>query len=630
MQTTQDQELYDYFLREMDYLRTRANNFADDYPEVAKELRLSQVKSSDPHVELLLQSFAYLTANVRRDMAAQANQLPNQMLSVVYPHLIKAIPSMFVTQAEVGPEDASFDGLKILERGREFYVNIRSSRSGELRCRMTTGAKTKLRPFEVAGVEFTSAKNIDYNESLSNIGEITKAIKEAHTTLKVKVKNLDDKPTGEFQVDSLRFYINGEPNRPHSPYALYDLIANDCLSIIVKNNASNSESCYQLLDNKAIKWVGYGDEEAVLPYNSNSQSAYRILQEYFHFPEKFLFFDLEGLDGYLLGSEFEIYILLSSLPSSQMRPSSTSLLLNAIPLVNLYTQRMTSVRLNEREHEYRLQGERRNHSFCEVHSINDVWVIPKEGDPYRAQPYAGIDSDLLHENERLYSIRTELSGLKSIPGTETYISIHQQSKNTVRSVDDVLTVKARCTNRRLAESIRVGDKLQLAGPGPINKVRVVSKPTMHRSPSLNNDKPWRLMSNLILNAASLDTSYLECEEKMRERLKLFKSILQTYSNENEKSHYCQIDSVTSIRCRRIVKNIGKDQWRGLCKGMEVTVEVDTTKFGSSSIHLFGEVLNRFFGLYANVNSFIQFKLQIKQEKGTLRVWPPIAGDQTLL
>lgn len=630
MQTTQDQELYDYFLREMDYLRTRATTFADDYPEVAKELKLSQVKSSDPHVELLLQSFAYLSANVRRDMAAQANQLPNQMLAIVYPHLVKTIPSMFIVQADVSPKEAKFDGLKLLERGREFYANIHSSKAGDLRCRMTTTTQTALRPLKVNAVEFSSVKNINYNVSLKNSSDIRIAVKHAHTTLKVTVVNMDDKPTGEFSMGSLRFYINGEQNRPHSAYALYDLLANDCLSILIKNDVNNPGSEYQLLNRDAIKWVGYGDDETVLPFNNNSQSAYRIIQEYFYFPEKYLFFDLEGMDGYQLGSSFEVYFLLSALPNNRIKPNSKSMLLNAIPLVNLYTQRLSSVRLNERDHEYKLVGEKRNHAFCEVHTLSDVWVIPKEGDPFRAQPYAGIDGDLLHENERLYSTRTELSGLKSIPGTETYIAIHQQTKNNLRSIDDVLTVKARCTNRRLPESLRVGDPLLLVGPGPINTVNLLTKPTMHQAPSLNNEKPWRLMSNLVLNAAALDTSKLTSDDEKKERLKIFKSILHSYSNENEKSHYSQIDSITNMSCRRIVKNIGADKWRGLCKGMEVIVEVDATKFGSTSLHLFGEVLNRFFGLYANVNSFTQFKLQVKQEKGILRTWPPLAGDQTLL
>lgn len=620
MQKMQDQELYDYFLREMDYLRMRAKSFADDYPDVAKELRLSEVKSSDPHVELLLQSFAYLSANVRRDMATQANHLPNQVLGVLYPHLIKPIPSMFVVQADVVSKEAKFDGVKVLDKGREFYVDIHSSKKGLLRCKMTTSTKTTLRPFDVSDVSFSSIRDVGYDASKMDNDSVSNAVRKAHTALKLEVTNLDDKPTAEFGPESLRFYINGEKNRPHSAYHLYDLIANDCINIIVKNRSDSEASQYQLLNKNAISWVGFDEEDAVLPFNKGSHSAYRILQEYFLFPEKYLFFDLTGIDGSKLGKKFDIYFLLSTLPNQNVRPNADSFSLNAIPLINLYPQRLNSIRLDEEDHEYRLMGDFKHHAYCEVHSLSEVQVIPKEGEPKRAQPYAGIEGDLLHENECFYSTRTEISGLKSVPGTEMYISIHQKAQEYEKTADDVISIKAKCTNRRLPESLRVGDSLALVGPGPISRAKVLTKPTMHMSPSLNNDKPWRLMSNLVLNTSSLE----------KEGIEILKSILLTYSNENEKSHFSQVDSITDVQCRRIVKHIGKDQWRGLCKGMEVVLEIDIEKFNGTSLHLFGSVLNRFFGLYANVNSFTQFKLILKQKKEVFRSWPPLAGEQILL
>ena len=42
--------------------------------------------------------------------------------------------------------------------------------------------------------------------------------------------------------------------------------------------------------------VGFGKDDALIPYPKNSHSGYRILQEYFFFKESFLFFDVAGVN----------------------------------------------------------------------------------------------------------------------------------------------------------------------------------------------------------------------------------------------------------------------------------------------------------------------------------------------
>lgn len=55
------------------------------------------------------------------------------------------------------------------------------------------------------------------------------------------------------------------------------------------------------LPSHSLSEVGFGRDEAILPYGDTSFQGYRLLQEYFCFPQKFLFFDLKNLD--LLSSE---------------------------------------------------------------------------------------------------------------------------------------------------------------------------------------------------------------------------------------------------------------------------------------------------------------------------------------
>ena len=60
--------------------------------------------------------------------------------------------------------------------------------------------------------------------------------------------------------------------------------------------------------------VGFEPDEGMLPYSTRSFLGYRLLTEYFAFPQKFLFFDLAGLGRQALqkaGNRLEIYLYLS-------------------------------------------------------------------------------------------------------------------------------------------------------------------------------------------------------------------------------------------------------------------------------------------------------------------------------
>src|SRR2546429_7025944 len=63
----------------------------------------------------------------------------------------------------------------------------------------------------------------------------------------------------------------------------------------------------------AISEVGFELDQSLLQYTARSFPGYRLLSEYFSLPEKFLFFDLKGLNqavqaGFLTRFEIHIYL----------------------------------------------------------------------------------------------------------------------------------------------------------------------------------------------------------------------------------------------------------------------------------------------------------------------------------
>src|SRR5918997_6596174 len=93
-------ELLPYYERELTYIRQLAAKFAEDHPKIAERLRIDSQHADDPHVERLIQAFAYLTARVRRKIDDEFPEIVGSMPDVLYPHYQAPIPSMAVVRFE--------------------------------------------------------------------------------------------------------------------------------------------------------------------------------------------------------------------------------------------------------------------------------------------------------------------------------------------------------------------------------------------------------------------------------------------------------------------------------------------------------------------------------------------------
>ena len=85
-------ELLYYYERELDYLRKSAAQFAEKHPKVASRLVLEPTKCEDPHVERLLEGFAFLAARVHSKLDDEFPEITEGLLSIVYPQMVRPIP----------------------------------------------------------------------------------------------------------------------------------------------------------------------------------------------------------------------------------------------------------------------------------------------------------------------------------------------------------------------------------------------------------------------------------------------------------------------------------------------------------------------------------------------------------
>ena len=85
----------------------------------------------------------------------------------------------------------------------------------------------------------------------------------------------------------------------------------------------------------AIEPAGFAAQEALFPWPARSFAGFRLLSEYFAFPEKFLFLDFTGLEAKTLlsgGNRMEIFVYLDrAIPELERAIGNDALVLGCTP-----------------------------------------------------------------------------------------------------------------------------------------------------------------------------------------------------------------------------------------------------------------------------------------------------------
>lgn len=608
-------ELLTYYERELTYVRKMANDFALKYPKIANRLLLEQDKCEDPHVERLLQGFAFIAARIHRKLDDEFPEIVESLLNVLYPHYLAPIPSMSIAQFTPDPMQGKLtDGYKVKRHTALFSKPIQGTP-----CRFQTCYPVTLWPVEVNAAKFGVPDSVpDWPEN-------------AKTVLRLELKTLGDTKFSDLELSQLRFFLNGEDRQVH---ALYELILNNVAKIELRTTDKSNELHSIVLAKECLCPVGYEKDEGLLPYPNQSFLGYRLLQEYFTFPDKFLFFDICGLNrarqsGF--ANHLEILFFLDEMPAKDLSIGKENFLLGCTPVINLFEQIAEPINLDRVRTEYHVIPDLRRQPATEVYSVNKVTgTAPYLDEPHQFQPLYSYGHAFDKETPPgfWYASRRP-SPQKDDAGTDVYISIVNLDFKPTRPADETLTVHTTCTNRDLPAQLSFGDPqgdFELDGAAPITTIKCLKKPTSTVRAPLGGGTQWRLISHLSLN-------YLSLAEKDDGR-KALQEILKLYDYQDSAVTQQKISGISGLDSERVVRRISSVNGGAVARGMKVTIEFDEEKFVGSGVFLLASVLERFFGLYVSINSFCQLVATTKQrlaaQKGALKQWPARAGEQSLL
>jgi len=609
------EELVPYYNRELSYIRRLGAEFAQAHPKIAARLLLGPNGTEDPHVERLIEAFAYLNARIRHKLDDDFPEIAEAMLGVLYPHYQVPIPSMAMVQFVLDRGQADLVGGYTISRESTLEADWPDGDP----CRFRTCYPVTLFPIEVVSASLTGRPFAA--PPVARAGD-------AVAVLRLQLQGFSKEITfSQLAAGSLRFYLSGQGQHV---FALYELLFNNTLAIALATSPRDPQPV--VLGPQNVRPVGFEQDQGMLPYTARSFLGYRLLTEYFTFPEKFLFFDLAGLGPKVVkpANTLEIFFYLNrSTMDLEQNVAANTFRLGCTPAVNLYRQRAEPIALTHTETEYRVVPDARRPLAGEIYSIDRVTATSPEGEQVEYQPFYSFKHAAVREGQKAFWHATRRpaaeSGAKGDRGTEVYLSLVDLGFSPAAPPQWTLDVETTCLDRDRPSRLPFGEGqpvLRLSQGAPLSRIVCLTRPTATLRPALKHGSLWRLISHLSLNHLSLADSE-EGADALREILKL-------YDFADSAETRAMIDGVLSVRARRVVGRSAGEPRGGFCRGLEVTILFDEERFAGSGVFLFAGVLERFLGLYCSVNSFSRLIATTNKREGELRRWPPRAGETVLL
>lgn len=591
-----------YYTNELSYLRRMGAAFARRYPGVASRLELSADQCADPHVERLIESFAFLTARLQRRMDNEFPEISTALLGLLHPHLVNPVPSLAIACFDVDPERGRLTSGHKVASGTRLFAQ---SGSG-LTCRFRTTYPVTLWPLAVVDAGFESPAQFDFLDSRPNVASVLRL---RLTCLGATLEDLE--------LRNLRFYLNGETTLVSQ---LYELLFCHSLGVAILPESGRAIP----LPEESIAAVGFEPEDAVIPYPSHALPAYRLLQEYFLFPQKFHFFEVKHLDAGLRGKTMDILILLDRSLDGRLAVDKWTFRLGCTPIINIFPRTSEPIRLDHKQHEYRLEPDIHRPRTTEIHSIEKVSASTQPGeDNVTVSPFFSYRHHAGGQSQRAFWYARRIPTVfEDSTGTDMMISFVDLDFNPRLPDMQVVYAHTMCTNRDFAAQLAAGESLQIEDSAPVMGITCLAKPTLPVSPPLGGRALWYLISNLSLNYLSLSSD--------GGSLDALREILRLYSFSDLPSVQHQVQGIREMSCQRVTQRLGKEPWRGFCQGTQVTLLFDESLYSGTTAFLLASVLNRFFPLYASVNSFTELVIQSVQREGVWKHWSPRVGTMELL
>ena len=610
-------------------MREMGGEFAKQFPKIAGRLGLDGFECSDPYVERLLEGFSFLAARVQFKLDAEFPGFTQHLLEMVYPHYLAPTPSMAVVQLQPDlSEGALAEGFTV---PRQSALRSLIGKGEQTPCEFRTSHDVTLWPLEIAEAEYVTNTLV-----LPKVNE--PHLPTAKAGFRLRLRTTAGLTFDKLSLDHLPLYLHGSDE---IPMHIYEQILANSVALVLRST-SNSTPWQKVIDRSHIKRVGFNENEAMLPYGAQSFSGYRLLHEYFAFPDGYLFVDLSGLGeavSQCAENELELFILLDRInPVLEHKIDASAFALFCSTAINLFPKRADRIHLNTRENEYHVVPDLTRPMDFEIYQVSGMVGHGTGAD--RKQEflpfYSSDETSFRTENSAYYTVRRE-SRLLSIRqqrygtrsnyvGSEVFVSIVDAGEAPYSTDLRQLAVTTLCTNRDLPLHMPVGvgkTDFTLESGAPVESIRCIVGPGKPKPSYAEGDTAWRLISHLSLNYLSLvDSDEQKGAAALREILRLYGYITEAHIEK-------QIEGVLSVVTVPITRRMPIDGPISFGRGLEVTVTMDEAAFEGTGCFLLGAILENFFAKSVSINSFTETVIKTDR-RGEIMRWPARIGRNQVL
>lgn len=619
-----DPRLLEYYNRELQFMRETGAEFARLYPRVAARLGLDELECADPYVERLLEGFAFLAARVQLKLDARHPQFTEQLMELVYPGLLAPVPSAAVVEIAPDLEEGSLKEGVLIPRGSSLKTPL--AKGERTSCEFRTAQDVTLWPLTV-----TDAKYLSGTGAVSGQGLTVDA--RTRAAIRLRLASAGGIPICTLPIDSLNFYVKATPGVASR---IYEQVHANCAGLRIRSLPAQKSDI--ALPASCVVEVGFDDRSALLPLPRAGFGGFRLLQEYFILPERFMFIGLTGLAGALRScssSEVEITLLLDRVqPVLENALDAAQFRLNCTPVVNLFPKSCGRVDLHGRDVEYHVLPDRNRPQDFEVYGIERVTGIVRDGGGnfpvapfYSAAHRSAANEDrayyTVQRRPRLASMRQTRTGERTgYLGSECFISVADSAQRFEKGIAPQADVEALCTNRDLPIHASFGkgrtDFLLETG-APVASIRCITGPTAPRAAPTWGESSWRLVSHLSLNYLSIESQGIE----------LLRDFLALYTDPNDSVAARQIEGLQAVSFEPVVRRMPVPGPISHGRGLGITLTLDDAAFEGTGLLPLSAALERFFGRYVSLNSFTQLRL-LSTTRGEIKQWPVRIGSRHIL
>jgi type VI secretion system protein ImpG len=581
----QDDPILRYYEAEMRYLREAGKEFAKAHPDRARMLNLDRVGDRDPYVERLYEGFAFLTGRLQQKLDDELPELTEGLVSLLWPHYLRMIPSLSVV--ELIPLAEKLQKTEIVPAG----VPVRSAPI------LTPSA---------SGAEGTTPKSVQCVYRTTQAVTLQPVrLTEASPTVRhdgrsvIRLRFLIDRSARREATDlsRLRLYLNADLP---TAFAMHLALTRQVDSIAWRIPEVRDGEAMPLADVN-IEPAGFTMEERLWPKAEAAFSGYQLLLEYFTFREKFLFVDLCGLDVAKLPANttsFELEALLKHNYPSGQRFTTENVRLYCTPVINLFTLDAEPIQVDHHETEYRVVPAGHQGEHVETYSVDAIEAFDHESaERYEYVPFATFrhrGGMLRHEAPERYfhtRVRPGVTGLH-----DTWVILGGHAWETMEDLpEESLSLRVTGTNGMLPrKGLREARINELGASTPnVAGVRNLTAPTLPLYPPTGDRFQWRVLSHLAPNFLSM----MDAE--------VLRGALALYDWCDDELNRRRLAGILHVSEELLEEISGGSVERGVL----IEVTLDSHAFaGEGDLMLFGELLHRFFALYAEINLFTKLAI----------------------